>query len=215
MPRFVALLLLLSVALAGDGMLAPADPHAGHQRTAAAGPSLHEQILQSQELSTAHAGSVNPNPLEIDPDLVLFTAALFGLLLVVMSKFAWGPIMAGLKKREDGVAGDLAAAEARHQEAQALLAEYQQRLERAGDDVRATMDAAKKEAETMKQSILDEAQKAAAAEKDRATAEIGAAKDTAIRELSGHSINWAFRVASDALKRDVKPGDHQELIDSK
>lgn len=203
MPRFFALLLLLSVAFGGDGMLRAADPH---------DKDPHDKKNGGQ---ATHAAAVNPNPLEVDVDLALFTAALFGLLLVVMSKFAWGPILAGLKKREDGVAKDLAAAEARHQEAQSLLAQYQQRLEQAGDDVRATMDTAKKEAETMKKSILDEAQKAAAAEKDRATAEIDAAKDTAISELSGPSINWAFRVASDALHRPVKPEDHQELIDSK
>ena len=159
-----------------------------------------------------HAGPASNHPLSIDPDLAIATLIIFVVLLVVLQKFAWGPILEGLAKRENGIADDIKAAAARREEAEKMLNEYQSQLERAGAEVRAMLDGAKREAESMKQSILEEAGKAAAAEKDRATTEILAAKDAAITEIAGESVNIAFRVASGALQREVKPEDHQQLI---
>ncbi len=160
-----------------------------------------------------HSGPASNHPLSIDPDLAIVTLIVFVLLLIVLTKFAWKPIMAGLAKREQGIADDIEGAAARRQEAEKLLADYQQQLEEAGGKVREMLDGAKKEAEEMKQSILDEASKAAAAEKDRATREIEAAKNSAIGEIAQHSVNIAFRVASDAVRREVKPDDHRNLIE--
>ena len=159
-----------------------------------------------------HAGPASNHPLSIDPDLAIATLVIFAVLLIVLHKFAWGPILQGLALRETGIADDIAAAGSRRKEAEKMLEEYQSQLERAGAEVRAMLDGAKKEAEAMKQSILEEASKTAAAEKEQATSEIIAAKDAAIAEIGSESINIAFRVASGALRREVKPEDHQEVI---
>ena len=74
------------------------------------------------------------------------------------------------------------------------------------------LDNAKAEAEAMKQAIIAEANRAAAAEKDRATREIEAAMNSAISEIAEHSVNIAFRVASGAVQREIKPEDHRNLI---
>ena len=159
-----------------------------------------------------HAGPASNHPLSIDPDLAIATLLIFVVLLIVLQKFAWGPILEGLAKRENGIADNIDAAAARRKDAEKMLEEYQSQLERAGTEVRAMLDGAKKEADAMKQSILEEAAKAAAAEKDRATSEIVAAKDAAISEIGTESVNIAFKVASGALRRDVNPEDHKELI---
>src|SRR5687768_11894973 len=71
-----------------------------------------------------HGGHGNTNPLSVDPDLAIFTAIVFLCLFLVLSKFAWRPIMHGLEAREKHVAGEIAAAEERHREAQELLAKH-------------------------------------------------------------------------------------------
>ena len=186
-----------------DGADEEGDGHkAGHGH--AAGDEHHAE--------DHHAGPASNHPLYIDPDLGFATFVIFVVLLIVLHKFAWGPILAGLAKREDAIAGDIDAAAVRRQEAEKMLQEYQSQLERAGAEVRAMLEGAKKEAEAMKQSILEEASQAAAAQKDRATSEIEAAKDAAIAEIGDESVNIAFRVASGALHREVKPEDHQQLI---
>ena len=82
----------------------------------------------------------------IDPDLAIATFVIFVVLLLVLRKFAWGPILDGLAKRESGMANDIEAAAARRKEAEKTLEEYQTQLERAAGEVRALLDDAKKEA---------------------------------------------------------------------
>ena len=65
----------------------------------------------------------------------------------------------------------------------------------------------------MKNSIIEEANKAAAAEMDRATREIDATKNSAISEIAEYSVNIAFRLASGAVQREMKPDDHRNLIE--
>ena len=206
-------------------VLAEEDPHAD-EHAADGGDHSHDEDAdhadgggsehghgEGSHEHHAHAGPASNHPLSVDPDLAWVTLAIFVCLLLVLRKFAWGPIMEGLAKREKGISDDIDAAAARRKEAEKMLSEYQTQLERAGDEVRAMLDNAKKEAEEMKQSIIEEANKAAAAEKDRATREIDAAKNSAINEIAEHSVNIAFRVASGAVQREIKADDHRNLIE--
>ena len=63
-------------------------------------------------------------PEEFQTDLAIWTFVVFVVLLAILWKFAWGPIVAGLEKREQGIAEHIAAAERAHEEAKLLLAEY-------------------------------------------------------------------------------------------
>lgn len=154
----------------------------------------------------------NTNPLEIDPDLSLVTLIIFVGLLAVLGKFAWGPIMAGLAKREQSVADEITAAEAANAEAKRLLAEYESKLISAGTQVDEMLAGAKSEAESMKQTILDEAKAAAEAERERATREIGAAKNAALRDITEQGVQVAFNLATKTLRREIKPDEHQDLV---
>src|SRR5690606_13117586 len=58
----------------------------------------------------------------------LTTLVVFVLLLIVLGKYAWGPIASGLKAREDKIRKDIADAEAARAKAEATLREYEQRL---------------------------------------------------------------------------------------
>src|SRR5258708_15408050 len=79
-------------------------------------------------------GGVNTSPAEFKSDLAIFTFFVFLLLLAILWKFAWGPISAGLEKREHGIAEHIAAAQRSHEEAKRLLAEYERKLASAQDD---------------------------------------------------------------------------------
>ena len=92
-----------ALALAWSGPVATAlaaPPEADHA-AGAHGAEAHDD-------HGAHAA--NTNPLSFDPDLALWTLGVFVLLLLILKKFAWGPIVAGLDKREHKIADDIAAA---------------------------------------------------------------------------------------------------------
>src|ERR1043165_1269685 len=86
---------------------------------------------ESESGSAAHAAASEgekggqPNPLAIDPDLAIFTAVIFLILLGVLGKFAWPQITAALEERERKIADNIAAAEKRHEDAKRLLAFFE------------------------------------------------------------------------------------------
>ena len=121
----------------------------------------HAPTHEPTESTAEAAGGAASNPLSIDPDLAICTAIVFVLLLLVLAKFAWRPIMAGLEKRENSIAAQIAEAQAANEKAAATLEQYQQKLAAASDEVRGLIAEGKREAEAMRDKIVAEAQEVA------------------------------------------------------
>lgn len=157
----------------------------------------------------AHAA---PNPLSFQSDLALWTAVVFLVLLLVLGKFAWGPIARGLDRREQMIAENIANAERQNEEARRLLAQYEQRLAAAAGEVREILDEARRDAEHTQQQILAKARAEAEAEKRRALQEIERAADQALKELAERSANLAVDLAGRIVHQQLRAADHAALI---
>ncbi len=161
----------------------------------------------------AHGGGDSaPNPLATDPDLALWTLGVFLLMLFVLKAVAWTPIMEGLKAREEGITGNLAAADAKHEEAKALLAEHQAKLAGAADEVRELLEEARRDAEQTKADIMAEAKAAADSERVRAVKDIEQARDTAVRQLAESSAGIAIDLAAKVVKQEIGPARQGEIV---
>lgn len=152
------------------------------------------------------------NPLVFDPDLAIYTAIVFGVLLAVLWKFAWGPLMEALDYREQTVADHLAAAEAKHEEAKGLLAAHEARLATAKDEVREMLEEARRDAESTKAQILSEADSQAQARHDRAIRDIELARDSAVRTLAETSANLAVDLASKVVVQNLTSEQQTDLV---
>jgi len=163
----------------------------------------------------AHLGTagVSTKPEEFKSDLAIYTFVVFLLLLAILWKFAWGPIVVGLEKREHGIAEQIAAADRAHQDAKLMLASYQQQLDSAAEQTRAMLDEARRDAEQTKVEIVAEAKAAAQAEHDRALREIRTATDRSLKELSERSADLAVGLAGKILKNQLSKQDHARLVD--
>lgn len=159
-----------------------------------------------------HAGA-NTDPAQVKGDLAIFSAVVFLLLVIILRKFAWGPIAAGLEKREGHIAHEIAGAEKANHEAKALLADYQKKLDAAQLEVRGILDEARRDAENAKQATVAEARAEAAAEGARVMRDIEAAKDAAMRELATVAADQALALAGKLLQQKLQPADHARLID--
>lgn len=180
-----------------------------------AGPAACAEAPPAEHGAAAHddhAAHANTNPLSFDPDLALWTLGVFVLLLLILRKFAWGPIVAGLDKREKKIADDIAAAQQAHEDAKALLASYEAKLSSVQDEVRAIIDEAKKDAQHTHGEILAKAKSEAEAEMHRATREISTAKDQALKELLETSANLAVELAGKVIRSKITPAEHSKLI---
>lgn len=176
------------------------------------GTAAHGGHHDPYDKSTANASKDLENVAEFRSDLGIATVLVFALLLMVLWKFAWGPICEALEKREQGIANQLAEARASNEEAKRLLNDHQARLSRAAEEVRELLDQARRDGESMKQRLMTDAEQAASALKDRAVREIDAAKNGALEELARKSVEQAVNLAGRIVGKQLNASDHTQLI---
>jgi F-type H+-transporting ATPase subunit b len=136
----------------------------------------------------------------------------FFVLLVVLAKFAWRPIVEALDKREHHIAENIAAAQRAQDDAKKMLADYERKLSGAADEVRAMLEEARRDAEGTKQQIVAEAKSAAHAEHERAMREIRTATDAAVEELSQRSADLAVALAGKIVSTKLTGEERSRLV---
>ncbi len=143
----------------------------------------------------------------------LWTLIIFVLLLIVLGKFAWGPLLRTLQNREQFIRESLASAKADREQAEAKLREYTGQLEQARERGEAIVDQGRREAELLKRKIQDEARAEAEAMISRAKREITVARNAAVRELYDLTADLAIDAASRAVRKDLSQDDHRRLVE--
>jgi len=93
------------------------------------------------------------------------------------------------------------------------LAEIQDRLAKANDEVRAMLEEARRDAQAVKEQLKAEAAADAQAERERGRKEIEMAKDQALQEIYQQAVQLASLVSTKAIKRELTPSDHARLVD--
>ena len=182
------------------------------QGTVANDTKAAKSAVDHPDAKDAHGGGDGPNPLAFDPDLAIFTGIVFLLLFLILSKFAWPQISAALLERERNIEGQIAAANAKHEEAKRLYAEHEARLAAAAGEVRALLEEARRDADHTRKRIESEGHQAAQDELARAIREIERAKDGAIQELAKTSANVAVELARKVVQERITPDEHSSLI---
>jgi len=152
------------------------------------------------------------SPADFHGDLAIWSVAVFGLLLALLGKFAWKPIMEGLDKREKGIEHQIAETKAANEEAKRMLVSYERRLAEASDEVRGMLEEARRDSEATKQTIIAEARKAAEDEQARAKHEIGLARDEALSSIALKAGDLAVEVAGKFLREKIGKEDHSRLV---
>jgi F-type H+-transporting ATPase subunit b len=162
--------------------------------------------------TAAHEATSAPNPLVVDPDLAIWTAVVFFVLLAVLGKFAWPPITKALEEREKRIADHIAAAQSRHEEAKAVLAQHEAKLAAAADEVRGLLEEARRDAEHTKTQIIAEARAAAESEHKRAVREVHQATDVAMKQLAETSAALAVQLAGKVVAEELSPAHQDRLV---
>ena len=217
LPAFGSLLVALAV------VLAPAPVSAGVGRSAenAASPAQHDDHGHGEHGEHVEIGARAPgnmtqqqfeSPVEFRSDLAIWSLAVFALLMGLLGKFAWKPIMEGLDKREQGIEHQINETKKANVEAKEMLATYERRLAEASEEVRAMLEEARRDADSTKQSIIAEARKAAEEEQVRARHEIGLARDEALSTIAEKAGDLAVEVAGKFLREKIGKDDHARLV---
>ncbi len=164
------------------------------------------------DLGHGNASAGLENPASWQFDTALYTAIVFLIVLAVLGKFAWRPIMDGLERRERAIAHTIQEADRKLAQASEHLKEYEAKLAAAAAEAKEIVERAHQSAEATAERIRSEAEEAARRQRERAVAEIGLAKEQALQELAEKVSEAVFGVAGKVLEREVKPQDHSRLV---
>ena len=148
-----------------------------------------------------------------DLGYIIWTLVVFGLVVFVLGKFAWGPILEGLQQREDFIRDSLEKARIDRDSAQEQLKQYDDKLTEARAEATAIVEEGRRDAEVLRQRIEEEARAEAEKMIERAKREIGIAKETAVKDLYNLSGTLATDIAARIVGRELKPEDHERLIE--
>ncbi|HXU44791.1 MAG TPA: F0F1 ATP synthase subunit B [Thermoanaerobaculia bacterium] len=159
----------------------------------------------------AHEGGA-VSPFAGDLGNVIWTLLIFFLLLFILGKYAWKPILSGLQSREAFIREALEKADRDRREAEARLQEYLDKINAARAEASAIVEEGKRDADALKRRLEETAKAESAAIVERGKREIGIATDTAVKELYAKSGELATAIASGILGREIKAEDHDKMI---
>lgn len=142
----------------------------------------------------------------------VFTLLIFILVLAVLARFAWQPLLKALQKREQYIRDSLEAARRDRQDYEQRLRDLEARMVQAREEATALVEEGRRDGEQVKRRIEAEARKNADALIDRAKREIGIARDSALKDLYAQSARLATTMAGSVLRRQLAPEDEQRLI---
>jgi F-type H+-transporting ATPase subunit b len=160
----------------------------------------------------AHAEE-GPSLIHVDVATAVVAIIVFVLLLVVLTKFAWRPILDGLQKREETIRRAVADAQKASDDARAMADEYKRKLDEATGEARAIAEEARTNAEAVRVRIEEDARKNAEDTIQRSRREIEQAKQAAIDEILGEVTAIATEAASRIVKRNLTAEDNAALVD--
>ena len=143
----------------------------------------------------------------------IWTIVVFLALVLVLGKFAWGPILDSLQKREDFIRNSLEEARKSREEAEARLKEYEDRLKEARAEATALAEEGRRDGEVVRARIEQEAREEGEKIRKRTLRDLDIAKETAVKELYELSGKLATHIASQIIGRELKADDHQKLIE--
>lgn len=154
------------------------------------------------------------NPLvQLDPGLFVWTILTFLLLLFLLAKFAWKPLLKMLREREELIRSSLADAEKAKTELSRLNAEGQQIINQARAEAQEILVQGKAVASRLKEDTLKEAKDKANSILKDAQKQIQVEKEKAILEIKSEVVNLSVAVAEKLIRKNISAGDNQELID--
>jgi F-type H+-transporting ATPase subunit b len=145
--------------------------------------------------------------------LIFWEIVSFGILLLLLYKFAFPGILSALEEREKKIKDSLDQAERHRAEAERKLKEYEAKLNAASKEAEGIMNAAKERA----QRLLEENEQRLTAEAERikgdATREIDQERRRAVQEIRTQTTDLALMVAEKVVQRSLTDADHRKLAD--
>lgn len=143
----------------------------------------------------------------------IVTLVTFVILIILLKKFAWGPLKEVMDKRERDINKDIDYAEQAKINAQKLEEENRKTLKETQDEVQKILDDAKIQARKQHEEIIHEANEKANGMIETAQSEINSQKERAISDINNQVSELSVLIASKVLRKEISEQDQKELVE--
>ena len=151
--------------------------------------------------------------MSIQVGMAVITLIIFILLLTLLGKFAWRPLITGLKRREDAIRESIRAAAEAEAQVERTRKDLEEKIAEVQRQASMQLQQAKSDAAKAAELIRQHAEAESRAIKDQALRDIQNAKQQALSEIAELSVQLSARMASKILARNITAEDQQRLID--
>jgi F-type H+-transporting ATPase subunit b len=150
---------------------------------------------------------------DINVALVVWTTVTFALLIVVLGKFAWGPILQMIETREKTIADALESAKRERAEAEKAAAEMHAALEKARQEAAEMVRRNQQEVAAAKAESMEEARRQSEELLKQARATIEEERRAAVAELRSQVVDLAIEAAGRLLATQMDEKKQRQLVE--
>ena len=144
---------------------------------------------------------------------MIWTVIIFVVLLIVLRKFAWGPLLAALDEREQNIKEALEQAQKTQRETELVLAENQRRTDEGFKRAEEIVQQARQEAEQMRQRMLEEAKAESRRVTEQGLRRIEAEQRAAMEEIRKMAGDLAIQAAGRLIQVSLSDQQQREIVD--
>jgi F-type H+-transporting ATPase subunit b len=150
--------------------------------------------------------------LSFEPASFLLQAINVLVILLLLYKFLWKPLTQTMANREEKITGDLREAASAKEQAEEMLASYQQKIEKANQEGQVILERATKMAEGTRSEMIAQAKEEAARVVEQARVEIEKEKRKALAAIRNQAADLVVVTTGKVLARTLSSGDHEHLV---
>jgi F-type H+-transporting ATPase subunit b len=165
-------------------------------------------------LAAPQEGDAPPAFLTPEGGLMIWTLLIFIVLLFILSRFAFKPLLAAVEAREQSLQDAIDSARRDREEAAALLAAQRQQLEDARGEAQKLIVDGRQAGERMRVDMIEQTRLEQQDMLERARREIGAERDRAIAELRREAVDLAILGAGRVIERNMDDESNRKLVES-
>jgi F-type H+-transporting ATPase subunit b len=143
----------------------------------------------------------------------VWTLVIFTIVVLVLGKFAWGPVLALLQQREQFIHRSLSEAKREREEAEARLKEYSAKLQSAHAEAVGIIEEARRDAERLRGELRPRAKAEAEALISNAERQIQLETARALQQIRTEAVELSVMIASKLIQRNLTKEDNERLIE--
>lgn len=153
------------------------------------------------------------NPMvQPDPGLFIWTILTFLVLVALLAKFAWRPLLEALESRQQGIRKALDDAQTAKQELERLEQESAQIVRKARADAEAVLTQSRADGERLREEIRQKAKSEAEGILRNAERQIQLETARALQQIRAEAVDLSVSIASKILQRNISKEDNDRLI---